>query len=389
MSEWKDYELKDLLAEKGYIRGPFGSSLKRAEMKTEGTPVYEQEHAIYNTREFRFFIDDEKLEEMKRFVVQENDLIISCSGTVGKISIIKKDDPKGIISQALLLLRPNTDLVYPEYLLYFFQTPNGFYQLVNASEGSVQLNISSRDIVEAIPLSVPDKDTQKEILSVLFSLDKKISFLQKQNQTLEKLCEGLFKQWFIKEAKENWKEKSLDEIATYLNGLALQKYPSDGINFLPVIKIKEINQGITEGTDQCSRNIPPQYIIQDGDVLFSWSGSLQVEIWHDGEGALNQHLFKVTSEKYPKWFYYLSTKYHLPEFRMIAESKSTTMGHIQREHLKEALIPIPPDDLFKQYHESISPMIEKVIRNNSQIKTLTKQKVALLPKLMNSEVMVS
>lgn len=103
-----------------------------------------------------------------------------------------------------------------------------------------------------------------------------------------------------------------------------------------------MKQGISENTDTCSRNVPQKYIINDGDVLFSWSGSLEVVIWHDGEGALNQHLFKVSSEKYPKWFYYLATKRHLQTFKMIAESKTTTMRHIQREHLKEATVSIPP-----------------------------------------------
>lgn len=106
--EWKETELGDILVEKGYIRGPFGSSLKRGEMKDSGVPVYEQKNAIYNSRDFRFFIDEDKFHELKRFQVRTNDLIISCSGTVGKISIIKEEDPKGIISQALLTLRVNT-----------------------------------------------------------------------------------------------------------------------------------------------------------------------------------------------------------------------------------------------------------------------------------------
>ena len=141
--------------------------------------------------------------------------------------------------------------------------------------------------------------------------------------------------------EESWEEKSLPEIADYLNGLALQKFPAKGNDFLPVIKIREMKQGISENSDKCNRDIPSQYIVQDGDVLFSWSGSLEVVLWTGGEGALNQHLFKVSSKEYPKWFYYLATKHHLAEFKVIAESKSTTMGHIQREHLKQAMISIP------------------------------------------------
>lgn len=120
MVEWIDVLLSDILMDKGYIRGPFGSALKRGDMKEDGIPVYEQQHAIYNSRDFRYYIDEQKFNEMKRFQVKKDDLIISCSGTVGKVSIIKDDDPKGIISQALLLLRADTNKVLPLYLKYFF-----------------------------------------------------------------------------------------------------------------------------------------------------------------------------------------------------------------------------------------------------------------------------
>ncbi len=118
-SAWRECELGKLLKPKGYVRGPFGSSLKRGEMVEQGVPVYEQKNAIYGNREFRFFITNEKFEELKRFQVETNDLIISCSGTVGKISIIEEDDPKGIISQALLILRPDIDKITLKFLFYF------------------------------------------------------------------------------------------------------------------------------------------------------------------------------------------------------------------------------------------------------------------------------
>lgn len=164
MPNWKEYKLGELLGKKGYIRGPFGSALKRTEMKQSGFPVYEQQHAIYNSREFRYFIDGDKLEELKRFRTKPYDLIISCSGTVGEVSIINEDDPEGIISQALLTLRPNTNLVDSQFLYYFFKTKNGHNQLLSASHGSVQANIAKREIVESIPIKVPEIKTQLEII---------------------------------------------------------------------------------------------------------------------------------------------------------------------------------------------------------------------------------
>ena len=132
MINWANVTLKDVLEEKGYIRGPFGSALKRGDMKNSGIPVYEQQHAIYGVRDFRYYIDNEKFEEMRRFQVQENDLIVSCSGTVGKVSVISETDPKGIISQALLLLRADTNKINPlyittDYIFYINNSPTTTY----------------------------------------------------------------------------------------------------------------------------------------------------------------------------------------------------------------------------------------------------------------------
>src|SRR5690554_6577582 len=194
---FNEAQLKDLLGGKGYIRGPFGSALKRAELKEDGVPVYEQQHAIRGDRDFRYFIDEEKYEKLKRFTVETNDLIISCSGTVGRISVIREGDPKGIISQALLILRPDAEKVLPEYLYYFFSSKRGFNELINASQGAVQLNIAPRAVVEKIPVPIPCIEEQKTIVAVLKVLDDKIELNRQTNQTLEQIAQAIFKSWFV------------------------------------------------------------------------------------------------------------------------------------------------------------------------------------------------
>ncbi len=94
----------------------------------------------------------------------------------------------------------------------------------------------------------------------------------------------------------------MDQVASFLNGLALQKYPANGAASLPVIKIAQLRDGHAQGADRASANLPPEYIVDDGEILFSWSGSLEVVIWTGGRGALNQHLFRVTSDTYQRWF---------------------------------------------------------------------------------------
>lgn len=246
-----------------------------------------------------------------------------------------------------------------------------------------------KDAFNNLFLSLPPLSEQKSIASILSSLDDKIDLLHRQNKTLEALAETLFRQWFMEEAEDGWEEKGLDEIAEFLNGLACQKYPPvAGVESLPVIKIKELRAGITEATDMARADVPGKYIINDGDILFSWSGSLEVVIWSHGKGVLNQHLFKVSSEQYPEWFYYFWVKHYLPEFRNIAQDKATTMGHIQRHHVSDALVVIPSPDKMKYFDAEIKPMFDKIKYNLTQIRTLTRLRDTLLPKLMSGEVRV-
>ncbi len=305
-------------------------------------------------------------------------VLLSSRAPIGYLAIAENEVTT---NQGFQSLVPN-EKVNNTFLYYLLK--NNVDYLISQGEGTVFGELAKRTVKELV-FTFPPLPKQQAIAEVLSSLDDKIDLLHRQNKTLEAMAETLFRQWFVEEAAESWEKKSLDQIANYLNGLALQKYPANGGETLPAIKIRELNQGITENTDKCSQEVPEQYIVQDGDILFSWSGSLQIAIWHDGEGALNQHLFKVTSENYPKWFYYLATKHHLEDFRAIAESKSTTMGHIQRHHLAEAFVFIPPKELFNQYNANLSPLIEKLVKNNAQIKTLTKQRDTLLPKLMSDD----
>lgn len=380
-----EYRLKEILQDKGYIRGPFGSSLKRNELKSTGIPVYEQQHAIYATREFRYYIDEKKYSQMKRFTVKPKDLIISCSGTIGKVDLISEKDPIGIISQALLILRANTDIVLPEYLFYFFKSDYGYNSIISRSMGSVQVNIAKREVIENIKINIPSLKEQEKIVKILSNIDEKIKLNNQINDNLYKMMKIKFEDWITNLNK--YEVSSLSKIANYTNGLAMQKFrPKDNEESLPVIKIKEMNDGITENTERCSTNIKDEVIINNGDVLFAWSGTLCMSIWGKGKAGLNQHIFKVTSDKYPKWFYYFWTLKHLNKFKMIAAGKATTMGHIKRGELDISEVLIPEDKELQEMHKIMQPLFNKYINNLIQNETLTQLRDTLLPKLMNGEI---
>ena len=184
---WKAGTLSDVLNSKGYIRGPFGSALKVSDMQACGIPVYEQQHAIDNHRNFRYFISEEKQKLLKRFVVQENDFVVSCSGTLGRITEIEKEDPKGIINQALLILRVNKSILHPKIFKYFITSPEGNSLLIQDASGSAQVNIAKREQIVIIPLIIPDYDTQSIIAKQLIAIDYQIKLKSKENHKLSEL----------------------------------------------------------------------------------------------------------------------------------------------------------------------------------------------------------
>ena len=171
----------------------------------------------------------------------------------------------------------------------------------------------------------------------------------------------------------------------------MQKYrPTVDEIGIPVLKIKELRQGCCDNNSElCSPNIKSEYIIHNGDVIFSWSGSLLVDFWCGGICGLNQHLFKVTSSKYDKWFYYAWTKYHLNRFVAIAADKATTMGHIKRDELAKAEVLIPNKADYNRIGALLQPIYDSIISNRIENKKLAETRDTLLPKLMSGELDMS
>ena len=339
-------------------------------------------------------------------LLDKGDLILSARGTVGALAQLKR--PMAFNQSCYgIKATEKSDINFLYYLLKF-----SLRKIEKNVHGSV-FDTITRSTFNQIDISLPPLNEQGSIVAVLSSLDDKIELLRKQNQTLEALAQGLFKEWFVDfnfpneqgkpykksggkivesetgEIPEQWQIKSLSDIADFLNGIALQKFPPENEKeYLPVIKIRELKAGISEQTDKASINIDKKYIIKNGDILFSWSGSLELVVWCNGKGALNQHLFKVTSENYPRWFFFYWILHHLQGFRQIASAKATTMGHIQRHHLSDALVLVPDANALQKLNDIMSPIFQKTIYNNFQIQTLSTLRDALLPRLMRGEIQV-
>ena len=291
-----------------------------------------------------------------------------------------------------------------DFYYYWFKSKIGQANIQALVTGSAQPKFNKTNF-RSMYIPVPPLATQRRIASILSSLDRKIELNNKINADLEEMAQAIFKNWFVdfepfKDGKfvdselgmipEGWKVGRLTEIASYMNGLAMQKFsPENNEDSLPVLKIKELGQGFCgTDSDRCSCSIKDECKIHNGDVIFSWSGTLLVDVWCGGDCGLNQHLFKVTSKDYPKWFYYYWTKHHLQEFIHIAKDKAVTMGHIKRGHLEEAMVAIPDNDSMEKAHELFEPILSKMISLRLEFSRLSLLRDTLLPRLMSGELEV-
>lgn len=329
----------------------------------------------------------------------ENELIVVARG-VGGTGDVKLTPAKCFLTNLSISVSVDEKAAIKEYLYYHFLLNNLRY----LDSGSAQSQITISDL-QKVRVSLPCITEQKAIADTLSCLDDKIELNNRMNKTLEEMAQEIFKSWFVDfepfqdgefidselgPIPKGWRVGTLLDIADYLNGLAMQKFrPSDAETGLPVLKIKELRQGQPdESSELCTPTIEAKYVVEDGDVIFSWSGSLLVDIWCGGTCGLNQHLFKVTSTKYDKWFYYLWTKFHLEKFQAIAKDKATTMGHIKREELKKSLVIIPDRTGYAGMDAQMQPIIDQMIACRLQSRKLTEIRDALLPKLMSGEIRV-
>ena len=341
-------------------------------------------------------ISEQDYEDLKKAgcVPEYGDILVGKDGARYFEDIIIYHQPeRPALLSSIAILRCNKDEILPEYLYYLLKTPD-FKKDVkdNYGSGSAIPRIILKDF-KRMPVQYPALSLQKKIISVLESIDAKIQTNNKINDNLQQQALEIFQQELLRDGElpEGWSKGSLLDIANYLNGLAMQKFrPADGENGLPVLKIKELRQGSCDTSSElCSPSIKPEYIVHDGDVIFSWSGSLLVDLWCGGTCGLNQHLFKVTSEKYPKWFYYAWTAHHLARFVAIAADKATTMGHIKREELAKAEVVIPDAASMERIGGILQPMYDLIISNRIENRKLAALRDTILPKLMSGELDVS
>ena len=336
-------------------------------------------------------------------------ITIGRSGSAGKVHYY--EEPTWVHNTALYL----TDFKgnNPKYLYYLLQ----LLHLEKLCGSSVIPSLNRNVVYPMLVNFHEDRHEQDAIANILSLIDKKIALNREINRNLEAMARQLYDYWFVqfdfpdengrpykssggkmvwneklkRSIPSTWRNGSLPEIANFSNGIACQKFrPTNESDRLPVIKIREMRDGITDESEWVRSDIPESVKVYNGDILFSWSASLEVMIWCGGKGGLNQHIFKVTPQtNYPKSFIYYQILDYIEVFKSIAEARKTTMGHITQDHLNQSAIAIPEDNYILQlFNDKILPIFQDIVSNNEEINSLTLQRDELLPLLMNGQVYV-
>lgn len=408
----KKYKLGDLLTVKhGYpFKGEFFSD--------EGEFIVLTPANFFETGGFKKTPGKEKFyqaEFPEEYLCKKGDLIVAMTqqaeGLLGSTAFVPIDDVY-LHNQRIGLIEVNRDLADKKYINYLFRTKSVRKQIRDSASGSKVKHTSPEKIYD-VEVYIPDIKIQRKIGELLAQIEEEIENNSSINAELEALAKAIYDYWFLQfefpdsEGKPykssggklvwndllemkvpvGWELGNLYDIADFINGLACQKYrPISDDKKLPVIKIKEMHDGITEATEFVRENIPDKNKLDDGDILFSWSATLETMLWTGGKAGLNQHIFKVVPKAYAKYYVYLQLSTYIINFVKMAESRKTTMGHITTEHLQQSRIILPPKKLTDKFNEVVEKMYEQVISNNQHNRELSAFRDYLLPLLMNGQV---
>lgn len=318
------------------------------------------------------------------------------NGKTARVDILD-DGEVGFGSTEFIVFRAK-DGYDPDFLYYLVTSPVVREPAIKSMVGSSGRQRVQTDVVQQLKIMVPDLQEQQAIGGLLRSLDDKIAANRMINENLLQQAQALFISWFVDYEPfggimpDDWKAISVYDLADYINGAAFKKneYSDTG---LPIIKIAELKNGITDSTQRCCVKKDDKYYIDDRDILFSWSGnpdtSIDTFIWSMGRAILNQHTFRVVSKYDAPAFTFFLLKYLKPQFTHIASNKQTTgLGHVTVADLKRLQF-TSNANVISEFNTLVMPMFNLIFSNYKEIQQLSVLRDTLLPQLMSGELDVS
>lgn len=325
------------------------------------------------------FVDEDTYANWFRGHPEPRDVLFVCKGSPGRVAVVPDPVPY-CIAQDMVALRANSG-TDPGYLYYRLRSPDVQFGIQNMHVGTMIPHFKKGDFGRLIFPVHASRDTQQAIAVVLGALDDKIA----ANERILELADELSRaKWIV--ATGAGEPVPLSKIANFVNGRAFTK-GATGTGRV-VVRIAELNSGIGSSTVYNDIEVPEEHLARPGDLLFAWSGSLTVARWYRPEAIVNQHIFKVIPKAgYPMWLVNQAVRSKLADFKTIANDKATTMGHIQRRHLDEA-VRIPNCESVREFDAAMQSLWDAALAAEIENLRLTRTRDELLPLLMSGKIRV-
>jgi type I restriction enzyme S subunit len=369
-----------------FVRGPFGGALKKDSFVDEGYAVYEQQHAIYNQfTKIRYFIDATKFNELKRFKLNSGDLIMSCSGTMGKIAIVPENIKTGIINQALLKLTPSSK-VDINYLKYWLESASFQYTLNDNTHGAAIKNVASVSVLKSIDIPLPSLNEQKRIAAILDKADVIRRKRQQAIQLADDFLRSVFLDMFgdpVSNPKE-FRKVQITQLADVITGYAFKsaEYIPDSESSVRLCRGANTLAGYFEWKDTAYWDNDKlqgieNYRINPGDVILAmdrpWiSSGLKVCVFP--ENQRDTYLVQRVARIRPKQSIYTDYLYSCilsNAFEKHCCPTETTVPHISPVELKNFEVLLPKESLINKYHDVVSKVRKSLFNMESALKKST------------------
>ncbi len=379
----------------------------------------------------KYFIGEVKEE----YILSKNEIIVSMTDlskegdTLGYTAKIPDDSSYQYLhNQRIGKLVPLNKDFHIDFIYWLMRSRNYRHWILSSATGSMVKHTSPGRIKD-YEFSLPPLSKQKTIANLLNNLDQKIELNKSLCKNLEDVAKVIFKSWFVDfdpirskledysyklpntindlfprsfqdtkygKIPSGWQLKSIFECGSFINGGAFsQKLLNYDQKGLPIIKINELNNGLTKQTNYWNIEFDEKYFIKRGDLLFSWSGnpdtSIGTYIWNNIDGLLNQHIFKVIpNNDFSRSHLLLLLKHYQRLFIELARNKMTTnLGHVTLQDLKENYVPYPDEKTLKAFSQITTPLIKRCINLNLEVQTISSIQKYILPKLISGELKIS
>lgn len=398
--EWKEVRLGDVCEIKGGKRLPKGVNL--ITQKNSHPYIRVRDLGKCKTIEINSsyeYVDEITQKQIKKYITQKGDILISIVGTIGLIAIVG-DSLNGANLTENCVKLVKLDKIDSEYLYYYLKSPFGQQNISRGTVGAVQAKLPIKNIQEFSIICPELISDQRRIASILSSLDRKIELNNKINADLEEMAQAIFKNWFVdfepfKDGKfvdselgmipEGWKVGSPYEYVKVVYGAPYKsaKFNDHGEG-LPLIRIRDLKD--CNPQFYTPEILPQTEYVNKGDIVAGMDAEFVPHIWKGNTGLLNQRVCKLMPQQTS-----ISNLFVLylmkPELEFVQSYKTgTTVSHLGKADIDKFVVVLPPLEVVEECSKILDSILQRIKNLSAESSRLSALRDTLLPRLMSGEL---